>query len=134
MGQVEPLTELESKKRGRPALLSDEVSKDLRLYVEAIRTSGKVVNTAILTAAATGMLQVRDPAALECNLWFTNLRFIHKIIITKSLFPGKSTAITKVCDLGNLRPYGIITMRFRINCTVTNNDFNTLYCIHKNYK
>ena len=26
-----------------------------------------VVNTAILIAAATGILQVRDPAALECN-------------------------------------------------------------------
>ena len=48
-------------------MLSDELSKDLRLYIEAIRTSGGVVNTAILIAAATGMLQVRDPAALECN-------------------------------------------------------------------
>ena len=67
MGQVEPITELESKKRGRPVLLSDEVSKDLWLYVEAIKPSGGVVNTAILIAAATGMLQVRDPAALECN-------------------------------------------------------------------
>ena len=47
-GQVDPITELESKKRGRPAMLNDELSKDLRLYIEAIRTSGGVVNTAIL--------------------------------------------------------------------------------------
>ena len=73
-GQVEPVTELESKKRGRPALLSDEVSKNLRLYVEAIRTSEGVVNTAILIAAATGMLQVRDPAALECSGGHITLR------------------------------------------------------------
>ena len=55
------------QKRGRPALLSDELSKDLWLYIESIRTSGGVVNTAILIAAATGMMQVRDPATLECN-------------------------------------------------------------------
>ena len=48
-------------------MLSNELSKDLWLYIEAIRTAGGVVNTAILIAATTGMLQVRDPAALECN-------------------------------------------------------------------
>ena len=48
-------------------MLSDELAKDLRLYIEAIRISGGVVNTAILIAAETGMLQVQDSAALECN-------------------------------------------------------------------
>ena len=63
-GQVDPITELESKKRERPAMWSDELYKDLQLYIKAIRTSGEVVNTAILIAAATGMLQVRDPAVM----------------------------------------------------------------------
>ena len=45
-------------------MLSDELYKDLQLYIEAIRTSGGVVNTAILIAAATGMLLVRDPAVM----------------------------------------------------------------------
>ena len=35
--------------------------------VEAIKISGRVVNKAILIAAATGKLKVQDPAALECN-------------------------------------------------------------------
>jgi len=48
-------------------MLSHELFKDLQLYVEAIGISGVVVNKAILIAAATGMLKVQDPAALECN-------------------------------------------------------------------
>ena len=37
------------------------------LYIEVIRNAGGVVNTAIVIAAATGMLLVRDPESLECN-------------------------------------------------------------------
>ena len=50
---------------------------------------------------------VNDWKKVIVQIFFTNLRFIHEIIITKILFPGKSTAITKICNLGNLRPYGI---------------------------
>ena len=49
--QVEPITEL-------PAMLSNELSKNLRLYTEAIGISGGVECVAILIAAVTGMLQV----------------------------------------------------------------------------
>ena len=39
-GQVESIIELEGKRQGRPAMLSNELSKDLWLYIEVIRTSG----------------------------------------------------------------------------------------------
>ena len=47
-GQIEPIKELEEKKRGRPSLLSDELTKDLRLYIQSLREAGGVVNTAVV--------------------------------------------------------------------------------------
>ena len=39
-GEVISIDELEKKKRGRPATLSEELSKDLRLYIRSIREGG----------------------------------------------------------------------------------------------
>lgn len=66
-GNFEPITELEGKKTGRPPTLSDELTSKLKLFIEAIREGGGVINTAIVIAAATGMLQKRDPASLASN-------------------------------------------------------------------
>ena len=55
-GKFEPITSLESKKTGRPSTLSDELTRELKLYIEVIREGGGVINTAIVIAAATGML------------------------------------------------------------------------------
>ena len=38
-------------------MLSDKLSKDLRLYIQAIREAGEVVNTSIVIAAGTGIVQ-----------------------------------------------------------------------------
>ena len=65
--EFEPITILEGKKTGRPSTLSDELTRELKLYIEAIREGGGVINTAIVIAAATGMLQKRDPASLASN-------------------------------------------------------------------
>ena len=65
--KCEPVEELEGKKRGRPSTLSEELSRELMSYIRAIRESGGIINTAIVIAAATGMLQKRDPMSLECN-------------------------------------------------------------------
>ena len=56
-GKFEPITSLEGKKTGRPSTLLDELTRELKLYVEVIREGGGVINTAIVIAAATGMLQ-----------------------------------------------------------------------------
>ena len=47
--------------------MSDELTSELKLYIEAIRESGGVVNTAIVIADATGMLPKQDPASLASN-------------------------------------------------------------------
>ena len=54
------VTELESKNRGRPSTLPEDITKDLIEYVRAIRESGGVVNTAIVIAAGMGMVKRRD--------------------------------------------------------------------------
>ena len=66
-GKFEPITSLEGKKTGRPSTLSDELTRELKLYIEVIREGGGVINTAIVIAAATGMLQKQDPASLASN-------------------------------------------------------------------
>ena len=55
--------------------------------------------------ATTANYAVLHGTSAAIKEFFSNLRFIHEIIITKVLFPGKSTTITKICDLRNLRPY-----------------------------
>ena len=66
-GKFEPITSLEGKKTGRPSTLSDKLTGELKLYIEVIPEGGGVINTAIVIAAATGMLQKRDPASLASN-------------------------------------------------------------------
>ena len=66
-GQLKKITELEEKKRGRPSLLPDSVITDIKCYIRAVRDAGGVINTAIVLAAATGILQRKDPTSLQCN-------------------------------------------------------------------
>ena len=66
-GQLEKIVLLEEKKRGRPSLLPDLVTGDIKCYIRALRDAGGVVNTAIVLAAATGILQTKDPTSLYCN-------------------------------------------------------------------
>uniref|UniRef100_A0A1X7UUQ0 DDE-1 domain-containing protein n=1 Tax=Amphimedon queenslandica TaxID=400682 RepID=A0A1X7UUQ0_AMPQE len=61
------VVELIPKKRGRPSLLSEELTKDLMAYIRALREVGGTVNTAIVMSAAMGMIQQRDPTSLACN-------------------------------------------------------------------
>ena len=66
-GQLEKIVVLEEKKRGRPSLLPDSVTADIKCFIRALRDAGGVVNTAIVLAAATGILQRKDPTSLHCN-------------------------------------------------------------------
>ena len=47
-GKFEPITSLEGKNTGRPSTLSDELTRELKLYIEVIREGGEVINTAIV--------------------------------------------------------------------------------------
>ena len=45
-------------------MLPDSVTADIKCYIRALRDAGGVVNTAIVLAAATGILQRKDPTSL----------------------------------------------------------------------
>ena len=55
-GELKKITKLEEKKKGRTSLLPDSVTEDIKCYIRAVRGAGGVVNTAIVLAAATGIL------------------------------------------------------------------------------
>ncbi len=66
--RVEPceITELPSKKRGRPLLLGDELDKKVKAYLVSLRSCGAVVNTAITLASAQGIV-INEDAAFEIS-------------------------------------------------------------------
>ncbi len=49
------ITKLPGKRRGRPSILSDELTAQLKSYVLAVREAGGVINSAIVMAAGTGI-------------------------------------------------------------------------------
>ena len=57
--------------KGCPSLLSDSVTADIKCYIHALQDAGGVVNTAIVLAAATDILQRSDPTFLQCNGLFS---------------------------------------------------------------
>jgi len=61
------IDKLPNKKRGRPLLLGKELDDYVVLYIKHLRSSGAVVNTAIVMAAATGMAQFCDSNLLSIN-------------------------------------------------------------------
>ena len=56
-----PVTELPTKQRGRPLLVGLELDK----AIQALRSTGGVVNTAIVEAAAQGIISARCPGKLQ---------------------------------------------------------------------
>ena len=61
------IEELPSKKRGRPTLLSEDVERQLKAYLVALREKGGVVNTAITIASASGIVTKKDSNLLDIN-------------------------------------------------------------------
>lgn len=97
-GVVKPALELEGKQRGRPSTLSPELTEELKSYILELRRFGGTVNTAIVIAAATGLLQKSDPSSLECNGGSISLSkgwakyFLRKIDFVKRKATTKSKA------------------------------------------
>lgn len=56
---------LPTKAQGRPLLLGVELDKSVQDYINALRVAGGVVNTAIVQAAAVGIIGARDPGLLR---------------------------------------------------------------------
>ena len=77
--------QLEGKKRGRPSLVDEAITNELKHYILALREAGGVVNTRIVIAAGAGILQQRDPSAF-CNTILTKnwaKYFLNKIGFVK---------------------------------------------------
>ena len=68
------VVELVDKKRGRPAMLPEEITREVMEYIRAVRDGGGVVNTAVVVAAALGMVKRRQPSLLECNGGYVTLK------------------------------------------------------------
>ena len=94
-GQLEKIVVLEEKKRGRPSLLQDSVTADIKCYIRALRDAGGVVNTAIVLAAATGILQRKDPTSLHCNGGHIILKKSWAKYLLKTMDSVKRRATTK---------------------------------------
>ena len=64
---------LPTKAQGRPLLLGQELDKAVQEYIEATRAAGGVVNTAIVMAAAVGIVSSRDVTKLSSNGGYVNI-------------------------------------------------------------
>ena len=57
----ESVTELHGKKRGRPPTFPEEIITCVMKYICAVREAGGVVNTAIVTGTASGIVRRMKP-------------------------------------------------------------------------
>ena len=58
---------LENRKRGRPLLLGNELDKQVKMYITALRSNGAVVNSTIVMACAEGLVKSHDSNLLQAN-------------------------------------------------------------------
>ena len=65
-GEQRPIT-IDNKKKGHPLLLGEELDEQVKLYITALRNNGAVVNSAIVTACAEGLVKSRDANLLQAN-------------------------------------------------------------------
>ena len=61
------IDEIQSKKRGRPLLLGCELDQKVQHYIKTLRENGAVINTAIVLAAAHGIVASTDKSLLTEN-------------------------------------------------------------------
>ena len=61
------IPELLSKKTGRPLLLGNDLDKQVREYVKYLRERSTAVNTAVVIAAAEGIIMNKDASLLSSN-------------------------------------------------------------------
>ena len=61
------MRKLESARRGHPLLLGAVLDKEVQDYVKNLREAGAVINSAIVRAAAEGIVKNHDSNLLQCN-------------------------------------------------------------------
>ena len=64
---------LPTKAQGRSLLLGQDLYKAVREYIEVTRAAGGVVNTAIVMAAAVGIISSRDVTKLSSHEGYVNI-------------------------------------------------------------
>ena len=99
-------TILPEKKRGRPLLLGVELDRRVQVYIRAVRDNGAVVNTAITTACAKGVVK-----SFDCNLLETN---------------GGHIALTKHWATNLMARMGLVKRRASTKAKMTPKDFDRL--------
>ena len=60
-------TKLETKKRGCPLLLGEELDGQVKMYITALRSNSAVINSAIVMACAEGLVKSHDSNLLQSN-------------------------------------------------------------------
>ena len=63
----EPVKELLRKKQGRPFLLPDELDHQVQVYLKDLRKRGLPINSAVVTAAAEGILMNKNTTLVSKN-------------------------------------------------------------------
>ena len=58
---------LETKQKGRPLLLGEELDAAVQEHVSSLRIAGGVVNTVVVRAAAEGIISARDITKLTSH-------------------------------------------------------------------
>ena len=66
-GKSGTVDSLETKQKGRPLLLGEELDTAVQEYVSSLRIAGGVVNTVVVRAAAEGIISARDITKLTSH-------------------------------------------------------------------
>ena len=56
----DPIIQLPAKRRGRPLLVGNHLEAEIKLFLEAMRKDGSVVNTQVVIATAVGVISSYD--------------------------------------------------------------------------
>ena len=62
------ISELETKPRGRPVLLGEQLDSLVQEILINLRTAGGVVNTTVVMGVAEGIISNRDMSKLPCMI------------------------------------------------------------------
>lgn len=66
-GETVTVDSLETKQKGRPLLLGEELDAAVQEYVSSLRIAGGAVNTVVVRAAAEGIISARDITKLTSH-------------------------------------------------------------------
>ena len=91
---------LSEKSRGRPLLVGSELEEQVKLFVGQLRRSWAVVNSAIVRAAARGIILAKDANLLEENEGASTSRKNHghsKMVLSATCLPVAKQCISLRC-------------------------------------